>query len=117
MKYMLLFYADEAEWMRLPADDLQAAIAAIGAWYGELAGSGRIVTGGRLREAAAGRHVRLGAAGKRGRPMVADGPFMEAKESIGSYCVVEVEDIDEATAIAGSWPGGGAVEIRPLQEE
>jgi hypothetical protein len=44
-----------------------------------------------------------------------DGPFMEAKETIGGYGVVEVDDLDAAIAIAKAWPGRGhKVEIRPI---
>ena len=44
-----------------------------------------------------------------------DGPFMEAKESIGGYGIVEVDDLDAAIALARSWPARGhKVEIRPI---
>jgi hypothetical protein len=48
--------------------------------------------------------------------MVVDGTFIEGKEAIGSYAIVEVRDEAEALDIAGSWPGGGAVEVRPIME-
>jgi len=53
--------------------------------------------------------------------MVSDGPYLEAKESVGSYAVVEVNDEEEAIAIAKRWPAGGVpaggvVEIRPVAE-
>jgi len=47
---------------------------------------------------------------------VTDGPFVEAKESVGSYAVVEVADRDEAIAVAKTWPAGGLVEVRPVDE-
>ncbi len=48
--------------------------------------------------------------------MVSDGPFMESREIVGSYAVVEVPDDAAAVAIAASWPAGGIVEVRPLAE-
>jgi len=48
--------------------------------------------------------------------MVSDGPFAEAKESVGSYAIVEVVSEAEAIEIAKRWPGGGAVEVRPLAD-
>ena len=45
-----------------------------------------------------------------------DGPFIEAKESVGSYAVVDVKDEAEAIGIASSWPAGGVVEVRPVAE-
>lgn len=117
MRYLLLFVADEEAWEALPAEERADAIARIGAWYGELAQAGKIVEGRRLRERRTARTVRLGPAGRSGRPVVVDGPFAETKEAIGSYAIVEVSGADEALDIARSWPAGGAVEVRPLAEE
>ena len=51
-------------------------------------------------------------------PVVADGPFSEAKEVIGGFSVLEVADHDAAIAIVKSWPllelPGNSVEIRPM---
>jgi len=58
--------------------------------------------------------VRLGPAGRSGKLLVTDGPFIETKEAIGSYAIVAVPDRAAAIAVAESWPGGGAVEIRPV---
>jgi len=32
---------------------------------------------------------------------------------IGGYAVVEVDELDDALAMARTWPGGGSVEVRP----
>jgi len=47
-------------------------------------------------------------------PVVTDGPFLEGKEGVGGYCEIDVADLDEALRIARTWPGRGAVEIRPV---
>ena len=117
MRYMLLFVADEQAWEALPADERTDAIARIGTWYRHLAQSGKIMEGHRLQGRRGARTVRLGPAGRSGRPVVVDGPFAETKEAIGSYAIVEVKGADEAVAIAQSWPAGGAVEVRPIMEE
>jgi hypothetical protein len=49
-----------------------------------------------------------------GKPVVTDGPFSESKETVGGYGVLSVANLDEAIAIAKTWPGGGAVEVRPV---
>ena len=116
MKFMLMFYANEAEWMALSPEEQMAAVGRIGAWVGQHAQAGRIVEGHRLGGANTATTVQLGPAAHPGEPMVTDGPFLEAKEVIGSYAIVEVADRDAAIALAKSWPGGGAVEIRPLAE-
>jgi len=46
---------------------------------------------------------------------VTDGPFMESKEAVGGYYVVEAADLDEAIAMAKDVPHYfGAVEVRPV---
>lgn len=51
-------------------------------------------------------------------PVVADGPFSEAKEVIGGFQVIDVPDLDAAIALVKTWPllelPGVAVEIRPI---
>ncbi|MBX9599835.1 MAG: YciI family protein [Bryobacteraceae bacterium] len=49
--------------------------------------------------------------------MVTDGPFMEAKEVVGGFTIVEAENIDQAAELAKGCPSldlGGTVEVRPL---
>jgi hypothetical protein len=52
--------------------------------------------------------------------VVVDGPFSEAKESIGGFSIIDVPDLDAALTMAREWPSlvfpGVAVEIRPLVE-
>ena len=114
MRFMLTFYADAGEWMALPEAEREAAIGEIGKWYGDHVTSGKIVAGSRL--AAGVKTVRLGRVRKRDRPVVSDGPFMETKEGVGSYAIVEVSDEAEAIEIAKRWPAGGIVEVRRLAE-
>ena len=47
--------------------------------------------------------------------VVVDGPFIEAKESVGGFSVLELSSKDEAVALAKTWPGYG-IEIRPIRE-
>jgi hypothetical protein len=50
-------------------------------------------------------------------PILKDGPFLEGKELIGGFCVIDVADLDEALGMARTWPGQSwAVEIRPVVE-
>jgi hypothetical protein len=49
---------------------------------------------------------------------VTDGPFAETREQLGGYMVVDVQNLDEAIAIAARGPVAsvGTVEVRPLRE-
>lgn len=50
-----------------------------------------------------------------GAVTVTDGPFVETKEALGGYYVVEAKDIDEAISIAKQVPAPfGGVEVRPV---
>jgi hypothetical protein len=53
-----------------------------------------------------------------GKQIVTDGPFAETREQLGGYFLIDVENLDEAIAIAGRIPGAtkGTVEVRPVFE-
>lgn len=68
---------------------------------------GKIVNGFALEPAATARGVR--------GEVVTDGPFLESKEVLGGFFVIEARDIEHATAIAKLTPiASGGVEVRPL---
>jgi len=53
---------------------------------------------------------------KDGKTLTTDGPFVEIKEAIGGYLVLEADDLDAAIEVAARIPAarmGGAVEVRP----
>lgn len=102
MKYMLLFCDDGGAHTGTP--DRDAMYAQVGKWW-EANGS-KIRGGEELQPPATATTVRGG--------QVTDGPFMEGKESIGGFAIVEVADLDEAIEMARTWPASPAVEIRPL---
>ena len=72
----------------------------------------------RLRCRAAARHHGDDRAPRRAAPVVADGPFSEAKEVIGGFSVIDVADLDAAIDagqdLAPLELPGVAVEIRPM---
>jgi hypothetical protein len=49
---------------------------------------------------------------------VTDGPFMETKEALGGYSILETDTLDEAVEIARTWPGVDrgwiTIEVRPV---
>ena len=53
---------------------------------------------------------------RNGQRLVTAGPFAETTEQLGGYYLIDVENLDEAMAIAGRLPPAkkGTVEIRPL---
>jgi hypothetical protein len=109
VKYILLLVRNDAEWEAL--SDAERDMPRIERWWMELAQQGVVLGGAQLWPARTATTIRWSG----GSPVVHDGPFIEAKESVAGYGVIEVADLDAAIAIARTWPARGhAVEIRPL---
>ena len=110
MKYMLMFANHEDEIPGLSAAERGAMFQEIGAWWEEHSKAGRITSGAQLQPSHTATSVRFG----EGEPLVTDGPFIESKETVGGYAIVDVPDLDAALALARTWPARGIVEVRPL---
>jgi hypothetical protein len=57
---------------------------------------------------------------ERGRTVLTDGPFVDSKDYVGGFIVIEAENLDGALAVAGELQElrvGGAIEIRPVLED
>ncbi len=107
MKYMLMFI-DGGEGMSQTPEG-QAVYARITEWFDKLGQSGKFKSGEELQPVRSATTIRFNG----GRPIVTDGPFVESKETVGGFAVIEAADLDEAIEIAKAWPGGGLVEVRP----
>ena len=105
MKYMLMFVGNGTA--PEPGEKMSAAV---GEWWEKHARTGAILGGERLQDARTATTVETRSG------VVTDGPFLEAKESIGGYAIIDVEDLDAAVAMAKTWPGTPKVEIRPLAD-
>jgi hypothetical protein len=56
---------------------------------------------------------------ERGQTPLTDGPFVDSKDYLGGFIVIEAENLDGALAVAGELQqlrGSGAIEIRPVRE-
>ncbi len=116
MKYAVLICGVEDEWARMDEATAGQAMSEISAWVRKWRDAGKILPGGEeLDRVAKAKTVRPGPDG----PVVTDGPYLELKEVVGGFLVLEAGDIDEAVAIAATWPalrGSTSVEIRPVME-
>lgn len=81
-------------------------------WVTEMDGSGRRLTGDRLAPQAQARAVRV----RGGKTLVTDGPFLETKEILGGFDLLECKDMEEAIEVAAAHPFAalGVMELRPL---
>ena len=112
MKYLLLGLITESG-QQLPGPDLEAWMQEIGAWYEKWGSAGKLADPGHQLDVI--ENVKTIKAGR-----VFDGPFMESKEVLGGYSVLETDTIEEAVEIAKTWPGVDrgwmTVEVRPVVE-
>jgi hypothetical protein len=112
MKYMLLIYNNAATLQALSEDERNAIFSEVNAIMKELTESGELVGGEALADASNTKTVRV----RNGVPAITDGPFVEAKEQLAGYLMVECETPERATEIAARWPDARhwAMEVRPL---
>src|SRR5262245_53463814 len=91
--------------------EAEAVLAEVGPHDAALRASGRLLASEALTLPGEARTVRV----RRGRRSVTDGPFMETKEVLGGFLLVEARDADEAAEIAAAVPFArlGSVEVRP----
>jgi hypothetical protein len=77
--------------------------------------SGHFVGCNRLLPPGAATTVRV----RQGRVSTTDGPYVETKEQLGGYYVIEARDREEAIQVAARIPGAwiGCVEVRPIAED
>jgi hypothetical protein len=111
MKYLLQIYADPALAERASADELDAVLRE----YMALAESPGVIGGEQLQPVETATTVRV----KDGETLLTDGAFIEAKEHLGGFFLVEADELDEALELAARVPAvrmGGAVEVRPVVE-
>jgi hypothetical protein len=112
MQYLLLLYADEAGWNNMTPEQQQQGYAAYGAYSQALASAGVLLNANRLRLAGTATTLRT----TNGKVQVLDGPFIDSKEALGGYFLIEVPDLDAALSWAAKCPGvgHGVVEVRAI---
>lgn len=109
MKYVLMLIRSDERWEAM--SDEERDYGAIMAWFGGLAQHGQLQGGEELQAARTATTVSWDG----DRALLTDGPFLEAKETIGGFAVLDVPDLDAAIEIAKAWPAHShRVEIRPI---
>jgi hypothetical protein len=109
MKYMMLIYGAEEAWTE---ESRRACMIESMGICDQLAAQGKYLDSSPLQSVRTAASVRV----RDGRTLVTDGPFAETTEQLGGYYMLDLEDLDEAIAVAARLPPAtkGTVEIRPL---
>ena len=114
MKYLLLVCWDADRQNTPPEPERSPAAGADEGfpWLNELRARGAWIIGDQLVAPRRARSVRKRA----GNVNVTDGPFVETKEAVGGFDVIEAASFEEAVEIAGNHPVAefGTIEVRPL---
>ncbi len=112
MRYALLAYSNIEVRDRTPEEERRR----INAGIAEVLARPNVTGWLRLQDVEVATTVRY----EGGRTLLTDGPFVDSKDFLGGFIVVEAENLDGALAVAGELQelrGAGAIEIRPVREE
>jgi hypothetical protein len=107
MRFLCLVYGDEKTLQDMPYDECVA-------YDAKLRASGKCLASESLQPTATAATVRV----RNGKVTVTDGPFMEAKEILAGFYLVEAADMEGAIALAAQIPPAqvGSIEVRPIRD-
>ena len=113
-QYLMSVYYDEGA-VQPPADEMAQIVKNVSAVHAELQASGAWVFGGGLYDATTATVVRA----SNGKVMTTDGPFVETKEQLGGFSIIDVSDLDAALAWAEKLSDATTcgIEVRPILEQ
>jgi hypothetical protein len=118
MKYLCLAYYDVRKFDALSPAELDAIVSRCPAYDAALRDSGDLIVQASLGAPGATASVRP----RNGKPSVTDGPFVETKEQVGGFFIIEARDLNEAIRVASKHPAanlgeqaGWGIEVRPIE--
>jgi hypothetical protein len=114
MKYLCLICAQKVM-EQMSAEDAERHYREYETYIEEIRMSGHYLGCNRLLPPDAATTVRV----RNGKISTTDGPWVETKEQLGGYFLIEARDLNEAIRIAARIPGAriGCVEVRPVAED
>src|SRR3954468_3000227 len=115
MKVLLTFYGEEKTGLESSPEQIARTFETWGAFGEAAAAAGVLIACEGLEGGHAGTTIRVG---RGGRP-VTDGPFIETKEQLGGFLLLEVRDLDEALEWSARTPwneAGHVTEVRPVMD-
>lgn len=117
MKFLLVLHNNPAVLSALGPDEQQRLMDGHASFIEAVQKSGELIVTQALGDPSQSAVVRV----RNGVPVVSDGPYLEAKEFLGGYYLIDVADRDRAIELAGQIPDasieGMGVEVRPIMFE
>src|SRR5258708_7943789 len=114
MKYLCLVYQEEKQEANVPRDQIEQAKKDYWAFAEDIKKSGHYIGSNGLQHTDAATTVRM----RNGKLSTTDGPYVETKEQLGGYYLINAKDLNDAVQVASRIPGAkhGTVEVRPIME-
>jgi hypothetical protein len=114
MRYLCLIYENEKAWESMPQAETEAIMGEYFAFTEGITRKGQLVAGEALQPTQTATTVRV----RNGKISTTDGPYVETKEQLGGFYLIEAQDLNEAIQIASRIPSArfGGVEIRPVMD-
>ncbi|HYX81552.1 MAG TPA: YciI family protein [Gemmatimonadales bacterium] len=114
MRYLCLIYEDEKWWEKATPADMQQGMAEYNAFTTNIKQNGNYIGGEALQPTKTAKSVRV----RNGKISTTDGPYVETKEQLGGYYLINAKDLNDAVEVAARIPGAkhGTVEVRPIME-
>ena len=112
MRYLCLIYEDEKAWESLPPGQAEAVMGEYFAFTEDIRSKGQLASGEALQPTPTATTVRV----RNGKISTTDGPYVETKEQLGGFYLIDAKDLNEAIQIAARIPSArfGGVEVRPV---
>jgi hypothetical protein len=112
MRYLCLIYENEKAWETMPQAESEAIMGEYFAFTDGIRSNGKLVAGEALQPTGTATTVRV----RNGKISTTDGPFVETKEQLGGFYLIEATDLNDAIQIAAKIPSArlGAIEVRPV---
>ncbi|HVQ45312.1 MAG TPA: YciI family protein [Gemmatimonadales bacterium] len=112
MKYLCLIYENEKNWETMPQSDAEAIMKEYFAFTEDIRKNGKYVAGEALQPTPTATTVRV----RNGKISTTDGPFVETKEQLGGFYLIDAKDLNDAIQVAARIPSArlGSIEVRPV---
>jgi hypothetical protein len=92
MRYMLVIYRSDEDWTTRPTEEIEPVLEAHESFGAELRRADAFIAAETLQPSSTVTTIRL----QSGQPLITDGSFVESKEQIGGFYLIEARNLDAA---------------------
>lgn len=118
MKYLCLAYYNEEKFSQMPKNEVDALVEQCQTRDKDLQASGNLLMVGSLASPQVSANLRP----QNGTPIITDGPYVETKEQVGAFFIIDAHDLNDAIRVASKHPAaqlgehvGWGIEVRAIE--